>query len=120
MPEIHLIECEAQISGRRHTYFVDRDCDRLGLSNTIADIAGGQVTGVRKVYRADTELKSFHDVSAEIAQAIIDGMSDADDFPTGEVFEFCEDKLGCQFMAELSRELEAACPKNSTWRRMKI
>jgi len=105
---IYLIECEAKINGRRVTYFCERDCDQMLFAQTVDDIASGQVEHVRKVYRADIEAKTFTDASEEIAQAIINQIVDANDMPTGEVFDFCEDHLGCWKMAEIEREMEAA------------
>lgn len=104
----YFIECEAKINGRRVTYFCERDCDQMLFQQTVDDIADGQVEGVRKVYRADLEAKTFTDASEDVAQAIIDRTSDGADMPVGAVFDFCEDALGVWKMAEIEREMEAA------------
>ena len=101
MTEIYLIECAAIVNGRPHTWFAERDCDRLLKQNTIDDIAGRQIENVVRVYAANVEENSFQDVTQEIAQDIIDQL---DHEPTGDLFDFLESTLGCRAMAELGRE----------------
>lgn len=104
MTDLHFIECRFTIQGRKWQGFVERDCDRLGLSNTVSDILSGQVEGVRKVYRADLETKSFHDVSEEVAAEIMFQLGEANAEPTGEVLDYLEEHLGCRAVAEFTRE----------------
>ncbi len=105
MSEIHFILCEAKIQGRRVTFFVERDCDRLGFANTVDDILQGQVEGVRKVYRACLADNFFEDVSEDVA---IEILNQIDHEPTGEILDYLEDKLGCQAVAEFVREMRVA------------
>lgn len=105
MTDLHFIESRFTIQGRKWQGFVERDCDRLGLSNTVSDILSGQVEGVRKVYRADLETKSFHDVSEEVALEILNQL---DHEPVGEVLDFLEEHLSCQTVAEFIREQRRA------------
>ncbi len=50
---------------------------------------------------------TIRDVSEDFAQAVIDGVADGDDFPIGDLFDFCENALGCLTMAEVERSVAA-------------
>ncbi len=104
MTDLHFIQCEAKIQGRKVTFFAERDCDRLGLSNTVDDIISGQVEGVRKVYRAELESGQFSDVTEEIAERLMFQLRETNTAPAGEVLDLIEDALGCRAVAEFIRE----------------
>jgi hypothetical protein len=105
MADIFLIQCDAVIRGRRQTWMAERDTERLGLRNTVEDIVSGQVENVSHVYRANAEDGTYRDVTEDVAQAVADAL---DAPPTGEIKDFLENVLGCHFVADLEREMEAA------------
>ena len=105
MATLYFIECTFPVEGRKWVGFVERDCDRMNLRNTVQDIIDGQVTDVSKVYCADLDTGRFEDASEDVAREILNQL-DAE--PTGQVLDFLEDKLGCRAVAEFCRDLEAA------------
>lgn len=103
---IYFIECDGKISGRRCTWFAERDCDDLGLLSTARDILEGQIEHVSKVWCAEDG--KFTDETEIVALKMADLIMDGADMPKGDAFDFMECVLGCLYMAELSRELASA------------
>ncbi len=106
--DLHLIECAGRLGGVRCVWFVERDRNEMDFKTTVADIISGQVDDVRHVWRANPAAKSFTDASEEIAREICNRVVDGGPMPTGGLYDFLEDKLGCRAMADLAREMEAA------------
>lgn len=92
----------------KHITFVERDEADMNWQDTIADIRDGQITDVVQVIKFNEQEHTCEDVTRDVAQAIIDGCANGDEYPTGGVFDFCEQALGCRTMAELAREKEIA------------
>lgn len=97
----------APVFGHRpkHVTFVERDEADMNWETTISDIRSGQIEGVVQVIKFNEQDRTCEDVTKEAAQAIIDGCADGAEYPTGGVFDFCEEILGCRVMAELHREM---------------
>ena len=107
--DLHFIQADAIIQGRRVTYFVERDCDRLGWSNTVDDILTGQVENVRQVLCGDLETASLVDCSEDVAHEILARIRDEGRGPpSGSLMDFLEGALGCEAVARFEREMEAA------------
>lgn len=98
MSEIFLIECAGTVNGRRHTWFPERDCDRLSWGVTIRDIMDGQVEHIARVYRADDEDCSWTDVSREAAEEILSRLEYS---PREELRDWIENQLGVFTTAHL-------------------
>jgi len=69
----YLIECSFRILGCKRFETVSRDCDRTGKTNTVWDIATGQVENVNadtRVIAYDLEDRTSWDATAEIAEEV--------------------------------------------------
>lgn len=99
-------------------FFIVADFDKLGRATCIdwERCSRADMLAQLKSHEYDRPLSVQHiipaegtirDVSEEFAQAIIDGVSDGDEYPHGGLLDFCEDHLGCQTMAEVAREIAA-------------
>lgn len=101
MTSLYFIECAGLIRGRRCTWFAERDTDRMGFANTVTDILTGQVSNVRRIYRAELSEGSIADASEDVALEILNQLCGPLE---GELLDFCEEYLGCQTVAEWQRE----------------
>jgi hypothetical protein len=99
---MYFIKCSGLINGRRCEWFAERDTDRMGFSNTVDDIMRGQVEHVKAVYAADDESDSWQPVSDEICQEIANRLNSA---PEGELKELLEEIMGCEFVAQIERDM---------------
>jgi hypothetical protein len=104
MAQIHIIECEGKIAGRRAAWIAEREMDRAGFTHTVDDIQSGQIEHVKTVWCLDTETGRAEDVTEAVALEITARVVNGSDMPLGDVFDFVENQLGCAHMAELSRE----------------
>lgn len=101
-------------------YFVEIDLGKLGnvfveidrLTNSRASIISNIVSGEwqrpLRILEITEDEGRCRDVSEDIAREICDRVVDGDPMPVGGAFDFCEEFLGVQHMADLSRELAAA------------
>lgn len=101
---IYFVECDGKINGRRENWFVERDCDDMGLLSTARDILEGQIEHVSKVWCAEDG--KFTDETEVVAIKMADLIVDGADMPKGDAFDFMEGVLGCQFMADMKSQME--------------
>lgn len=86
------------------------EIDRLTNSraNIISNIVSGEWDRPLRVLEVCEDEGRCRDVSEDIAREICDRVVNGDPMPTGGAFDFCEEYLGCEHMADLTRETEAA------------
>ena len=101
---IYFVECDGKINGRRENWFVERDCDDMGLLSTARDILEGQIEHVSKVWCAEDG--KFTDETEVVAIKMADLIVDGADIPKGDAFDFMENALGCRFMADMKNQME--------------
>ena len=53
----HFVQCDAIIRGKRISYWIERDPDRMGFRNTVQDIADGQIENVREVLALTSRIR---------------------------------------------------------------
>lgn len=102
---LYFIECDF---GKLGTAFVEIDRLTNSRANIISNIVSGEYERVIRVLEVTEDEGRCVDVSEDIAREICNGVGDGDPMPTGGAFDFCEAHLGCQHMADLTRELAAA------------
>lgn len=99
------------------TYYIVVDHGRLGREtvidweactkrDAILAIVSGELRGrPLEVHCIDRDGGTWRDVSEDIARDIVEGL---DEIPSGVLFDFLENALGCRFMADLERDMRAA------------
>lgn len=99
-------------------YLVEINLGKLGnvfpeidrLTNSRASIISNIVSGewdrpLRVLEITENENRCI-DVSEDIAREICNRVVDGEPMPTGGAFDFCEEYLGCQHMAELGGDTD--------------
>ena len=94
--------------GKLGTAFVETDRLTNSRANVISNIVSGEWERALRVLEVCEDENRCRDVSEDIAREICNRVVDGEPMPTGGAFDFCEEYLGCQHMAELAREVEAA------------
>lgn len=94
--------------GKAGTAFVETDRLTNSRANVISNIVSGEWDRVIRVLEVCEDEGRCSDVSEDIAREICNRVVDGEPMPTGGAFDFCEEYLGCQHMADLQRETEAA------------
>jgi hypothetical protein len=108
MSDIFFIEADFIIQGRRVSAWVERDPKSNGKASTLCDIKTGQIENVRRVLSVDLDINWSEDVSEDIARELLAMFAADGEMPAGSVLDFIEGAIGCEALADFSREMEAA------------
>ena len=98
----------------QETYYVVCDYGKLGRETIInweddskrsvlVGLERGEYKKPIEVHCIDRNDGTWRDVSEDIAREVVAALQS---FPDGDLFDFLENHLGCQFMAELGREMK--------------
>lgn len=104
--DIFFVSFDMVLSGKHATGFYERDADRMGAANTLADLASGEFDNPDRVYRANPAHGTFRDVSEDFARELLSkALADRapNDLPS-YVETFCERHMGCRDYADALRE----------------
>lgn len=94
--------------GKNGTEFAPLDRLTNSRANVIESIISGEYERPLCVLEAWEGEGRLVNVSEDIAREICDRVIDGDPLPMGGLRDFIEEHLGCQHMADLIREVEAA------------
>lgn len=100
----YFVAFDMVVAGRRSKGFYERDEARMGLKDTVHDIASGELENVDRVYCGNLAMNSFQDVTEDVARAVLNYQLDRGCEVEGPVLDFCEEHLGVAVVNEAIRE----------------
>ena len=102
--DMYLVECRTRDGS---VVFAERDTERSSRKDTLADIHGGQIENVTRVYAFNTFEGWSRDVSEDFARDLL-AAELSDNSTVGNLnIGFIEWHLGCATVATAERELVA-------------
>jgi hypothetical protein len=102
--DMYLIECRTRDGS---VVFAERDAERTGRKDTLADIHAGQVDDVTRVYAFNPVEGWSRDVSEDFARDLLAAELADNSTVSPHIINFIEWHLGCATVATAERELVA-------------